>query len=115
MINYSDSNDLLDEYKEACQYIHISPYGLHFQLAIDTPFDSLAFGPSNVGLSKPLQLLLVSILSTTRSFLNLDYTIDRAIQIKLLELIVDDVLENIKEIDNQIIAEEEYVSTYLDS
>lgn len=115
LIDYSESKNLYDQYKEACQYIHISSYGLHYQLAIDNSFDSLVFGPSNVGLSKPFQLLLVSILSTTRSFLSLDYTIDRAIQIKMLELIVKDTLKNIEEIDEQIIAEEESSNDYFDN
>lgn len=102
MINYSELDYLKNEYDYACEYIHVSSYGLHFPLGNLSSNDRINFGPSDYGLSRPFQLLLISLLSTTTSFLTLDYTVDRAIQIKMLNLVVDSSLEEIANIDKEI-------------
>lgn len=105
LIDFSELNHLKSEYQDACQYIHVSPYGLHFPLGQLSTNDNIVFGPTDYGLSRPLQLLLISLLSTTTSFLTIDYTIDRAIQIKMLNFIVNDSLELISNIDKNILEE----------
>lgn len=105
LIDFSELNHLKNEYQDACQYIHISPYGLHYQISQLSSNDKIVFGPTDYGLSRPLQLLLISLLSTTTNFLTIDYTIDRAIQIKMLNFIIDDSLELISNIDKKILDE----------
>lgn len=106
LIEFSELEHLKQEYKDACQYIHVSSYGLHNPLGEIPINNKIVFGPTNAGLSRPLQLILISLLNCTTSFLTLDYTIDRAIQIKLLEMVINESLELIVEIDRKIIEEE---------
>ncbi|RLK62628.1 hypothetical protein D3H64_08730 [Atopobacter sp. AH10] len=106
LISYSGLDNLKSFYDEACQFIHVTPYGLHNRLYEVDPYDTLVFGPSNAGLSVPFKLLLVSLFDTTKSFLRLDPTIDRLIQIKILDIIVEKSFSRVDEIEQQLKYEE---------
>ena len=115
-IRFKDLEEIVDNkhlegfYQQANYQIHGSPSGVYYSNGEmedeRIPSHMYVFGPSNYGLSLPGQLTAISLSNSIASFLLIDSTIDHAIQITLLKLILDDILEEFTSVQQDILDEE---------
>lgn len=80
-------------YRMASHNVHAGPRGLLFRLGLLGGTEVLLTGPSNVGLTDPLNNAARSLLLATNGLLHMNGNIDRMVAIKVLSRLVDELDE----------------------
>lgn len=102
------STELTSYYKMANSQIHSTSFGLHQSFGdMDGSRIGVVYGPSNYGLSIPGQLTIISIIRSTTSLLLVDSTLDKVVNISILQRFFENYSTIFDDIQVEIEKEEE--------
>lgn len=103
------NTELTSYYKMANSQIHSTSFGLHQSFGnMDGSGIGVVYGPSNYGLSIPGQLTIISIIRSTTSLLLVDSTLDKVVNISILQRFFENYSTIFDDIQVEIEKEEEY-------
>lgn len=96
-------------YKHSCIYVHPQPSGNFNKLG--TLDDRIIHcGPSNIGLAKPIQLVLISHHLILVNLLQNNLCYHNIVLMKLMELLLDAASKEAVKIEKSILEEENFIS-----
>lgn len=105
-----DHNETNTFYKKANYQIHSSPLGTLESLGtIDSnniDYPPYIFGPSNLGLRIPGQLIALTLYESIATYLLLNTSLTSVINTNVLQLFLDEILNTFDSVEEQIIQEE---------